>query len=98
MAGVCNDCLTVATKLNRGKCTSCAANDERTRRAPAKERYPAEYRRNRAILLEGQPECYWGCGRPATTADHYPVKRADGGSHGLENLVPACRSCNSGRR
>ena len=44
----------------------------------------------------GYAPCRW-CGRPATTADHWPVSQADGGPHVLGNLVAACRSCNSSR-
>lgn len=57
----------------------------------------AEYKRNRRIILERNPPCYWGCGRKATTADHYPVAKVDGGSDGLDNLVASCPACNYGR-
>lgn len=96
MAELCNTCLRTVPRTIRGMCRKCNRSNDRSRRPPATERYPAEYRKNRAILLAGDPACYW-CGKPATTADHYPVKRVDGGSHGLENLVPACAKCNSGR-
>jgi 5-methylcytosine-specific restriction endonuclease McrA len=29
-----------------------------------------QYRTNRAAILEGNPDCYWGCGNKATQADH----------------------------
>lgn len=49
--------------------------------------------RNRAIILNGDPVCFYCKRAPATTADHYiPVKR--GGTHALDNLVPACWRCN----
>lgn len=55
-----------------------------------------DYDRNRALVLAGNPLCHWGCGRPATTADHLkPVAR--GGTHDLANLVPACGRCNYSR-
>lgn len=57
--------------------------------------YSREYHRSRAVILEGQPPCYW-CGAPATTADHVIAKH-HGGDDTLENLVPACLSCNSSR-
>lgn len=44
----------------------------------------------------GYAPCYW-CGAPATTADHWPVSRMDGGPDVLSNLVAACRPCNSSR-
>lgn len=44
----------------------------------------------------GYTPCHW-CGRPAGTADHWPVARIDGGLDHLANLVPACRPCNSSR-
>lgn len=44
----------------------------------------------------GYTPCHW-CGRPATTADHYPVSRMNGGSDDPANLVSACKPCNSSR-
>lgn len=44
----------------------------------------------------GYPPCRW-CGERATTADHWPIARTDGGPDTLANLVSACRSCNSSR-
>lgn len=59
-------------------------------------RYPAEYQRNRAIILANDPACHW-CGiEHATTADHLtPISH--GGGHDLGNLVPSCLRCNSSR-
>jgi 5-methylcytosine-specific restriction endonuclease McrA len=56
----------------------------------------AAYRRNRVIVLAGDPSCHWGCGRKATTADHL-VPVVEGGTDELTNLVPACSPCNSSR-
>jgi phage terminase large subunit-like protein len=56
----------------------------------------AQYRTNRAALLEGSPDCYWGCGRPATQADHL-LEHDAGGDDSSANLVPACAKCNSSR-
>ena len=53
------------------------------------------YKRNRAILLADNPPCAW-CGKPADTADHI-VEVDRGGTHDLDNLVPACGKCNSKR-
>lgn len=44
----------------------------------------------------GYTPCYW-CGRPATSADHYPIPRSDGGPDTLDNLVAACLPCNISR-
>lgn len=56
-----------------------------------------EYERNRALLLANATRCAI-CGKPAMpddplTADHIiPVEA--GGTHALDNLQPAHRSCN----
>lgn len=44
----------------------------------------------------GFTPCRW-CGAPADTADHYPIGRDEGGPDTLDNLVSACRPCNSSR-
>jgi len=95
MAQVCSTCLNVVDSLTRGMCPTCHQANDHTRRPPARHRYPAEYHRNRTILLRGGPPCHW-CGDPATTADHL-TPRAHGGGHGLDNLVPACAPCNTRR-
>ena len=96
MAQICSSCLTTTPHTIQGMCPPCQRAGDRTRRPSSSVRYPAEYQRNRAIILHGNPLCYWGCGRPATTADHL-IPRAQGGSHDLTNLVPACGPCNSAR-
>jgi hypothetical protein len=58
------------------------------------------YRRNRQTLLANNPPCHW-CGKYGTktnpmTADHL-IEFDRGGSDDLDNLVPACRNCNSKR-
>lgn len=50
---------------------------------------------NRAELLATNPPCAY-CGAPATTADHV-VPITLGGSHELDNLVPACSHCNTSK-
>ena len=67
----------------------------------SKARNTAEFKRNRRALLAGQPPCHW-CGiREATTADHllevdrWPTDTP--GLNALENLVAACKQCNSSR-
>jgi 5-methylcytosine-specific restriction endonuclease McrA len=44
----------------------------------------------------GYTPCRW-CQGPASTADHWPIARAEGGPDTLDNLVPACRPCNTAR-
>lgn len=54
------------------------------------------YKANRKALLQGNPQCHW-CGHAtATTADHL-LELAAGGTHDMDNLVPACQPCNSRR-
>ena len=53
------------------------------------------YAAARRELLRDKPPCHW-CGNEATEADHL-VPFADGGSDGIENLVPACKPCNARR-
>jgi len=55
-----------------------------------------EFTRNRKIILEGNPMCYWCKRVPASDADHLTPYDA-GGSDDVSNLVPACKSCNSKR-
>lgn len=48
-------------------------------------------------LAEFGGKCAYGCGRPASTADHvWPVAR--GGQSAPTNVVPACPSCNSSKK
>jgi 5-methylcytosine-specific restriction endonuclease McrA len=44
----------------------------------------------------GYAPCKW-CGTRATTADHWPIARVEGGPDSLDNLVAACRPCNTAR-
>jgi 5-methylcytosine-specific restriction endonuclease McrA len=55
-----------------------------------------QYRQNRQAILDGNPDCYWGCGNKATQADHL-IEHDAGGDDSTENLVPSCRTCNSKR-
>ena len=64
-------------------------------------RSTAEFKRNRRLLLQDQPLCHWCNTRLATTADHlteidrWPIGHA--GVNSLDNLVAACKPCNSSR-
>jgi 5-methylcytosine-specific restriction endonuclease McrA len=44
----------------------------------------------------GYAPCKW-CGAIATTVDHYPIAQAEGGPDTPDNLVAACRPCNTSR-
>ena len=76
------------------------------RRTPARKTNPSTrntklFRKNRLALLEGQPPCHWCGQRTATTADHlieedrWPADTP--GLNDLDNLVAACKPCNSSR-
>ena len=75
----------------------CAVHEPRGRAnaSPTTQVQDAEYRRERARVLAGNPPCHYCGRRPATTADHV-VSVARGGGH-VGNLVPACRSCNASK-
>jgi len=64
-------------------------------------RSSAEYKHNRKLILQDKPNCHWCNQRQATTADHLiEVDRWDHtqpGINSLDNLVPACKQCNSSR-
>ena len=47
----------------------------------------------RAVLVRDDFECQY-CGRPAENVDHV-VPRSRGGGHTWDNVVAACRRCNS---
>lgn len=55
-----------------------------------------DYLRNRKQLLAGRPLCVYCQTKEATTVDHL-IEADRGGSNDLENLVPACSSCNYSR-
>ena len=44
----------------------------------------------------GYTPCHWCAGR-ATSADHWPIGRDEGGPDTLDNLIPACMPCNQAR-
>ena len=54
-----------------------------------------KYLEARRQLLASKPPCHW-CGQPATEADHV-IEHDAGGTDTLDNLVPACKPCNSRR-
>jgi 5-methylcytosine-specific restriction endonuclease McrA len=64
-------------------------------------RNTALFKKNRLRILEGGPPCHWCNERTATTADHlieedrWPAQTP--GLNELDNLVAACKPCNSSR-
>ena len=56
----------------------------------------AEYRRNRAIILQGNPDCTICGGPDADSADHI-IPIMAGGDNSLDNMRPAHTKCNSRR-
>jgi len=78
-------------------------NPEQTRKRSlnADTRSKQEFKTNRLLLLKDKPLCHWCNTRQATTADHlievdrWPTDTP--GVNGLDNLVAACKSCNSSR-
>jgi hypothetical protein len=61
----------------------------------ARRGYGTVHRRLRLIVLERDRYICRHCGAPATTADHHPIAKADGGPTTVDNLVAACTRCNS---
>lgn len=65
-------------------------------------RNDSQYIRNRKQLLATSPACHY-CNQPANTVDHvieldrWNTENLPGSPHTLDNMVPACRSCNSRR-
>jgi hypothetical protein len=59
--------------------------------------WPPGWRKIRAEVFRVKGRQCWHCGRPAATADHYPVPAALGGPSTLANLVPCCQPCYSSR-
>lgn len=50
----------------------------------------------RAVLLRDGGICHW-CGGVATSFDHWPVARSEGGADSLDNGVASCLPCNQAR-
>lgn len=90
-------CLTCGAPSTGTRCPLHTKQREAARAQRKSSLYwDAEYIRNRKAILDGNPQCHWGCGQLATTADHV-IPLARGGSHDITNLVPACLPCNSSR-
>lgn len=68
----------------------------RAGKSPTTQAQDAEYRRERELVLAGDPPCALRLvcdGAPATTADHVIPASKGGGNRG--NLQPACGPCNA---
>lgn len=66
----------------------------RRRRLGLRAGSTAEHRRFvRDVLQTKGRVCFW-CGGEATTADHYPIAKIDGGLDTVTNGVPSCQPCN----
>lgn len=73
--------------------TRCRAHQiirTRARGSRAQRGYGSEHQRARAVVLAGNPVCHWCRCCMATEADHVSLDPIA--------YVPACKSCNSGRR
>ena len=83
-----------------GRCPEHERQYQRQRDArrgtPSQRGYNWTYQKHRKLILAGGPPCAWGCGRPATTADHV-IPLAHGGDNSLWNLMPSCMPCNRSR-
>lgn len=68
-------------------------------RIRALEYRTAEYRQNRKLAIEREPQCHWKfphCTGKSTQADHI-IPVAQGGTNELSNLVGSCGRCNAWR-
>lgn len=94
----CSTCSAPFTPRNP-RVYHCAAHEPsgRDQRSPSTRAQDPEYERNRQLVLAGDPPCSWCCAPHATTADHV-IPASPGGGNALDNLVPACESCNFSRK
>jgi hypothetical protein len=88
--------------MTQGKKRRTHNPDQQNKRSlNAEARSKTEFKTNRQRLLKDKPLCHWCNSRQATTADHlietdrWPTGTP--GVNGLDNLVAACKPCNSSR-
>ncbi len=85
---------------NQTRCPQCKYDHQRNRDlirgTPASRGYDRAYRRLRLEVLEEAGYVCAYCGSYADTVDHR-VPTSRGGTSDPDNLVAACRSCNSAR-
>lgn len=61
-----------------GRCDGCRTEAEQRRGSARQRGYGGRaWSRSRRAVLQRDPLCVLGCGRPATVADHWPVSRRD---------------------
>ncbi len=89
-----------APAVRRGRCLPCARAHDRARGSRQARGYDATHNQLRRLVLERDGyRCRLrlrGCTGLATSADHVlPLSR--GGVTTMENLVAACRHCNSAK-
>lgn len=60
---------------------------------PLSEQDASQFHNRDLVLTKNDGRCVY-CGDPADTIDHV-IPRSKGGTDDLDNLVPACRDCNS---
>jgi 5-methylcytosine-specific restriction endonuclease McrA len=72
-----------------------ASLNQQTRRARKRTNgvYPVSAKQVKNLYASFRGLCAWCMEREATELDHV-VSIKQGGVHGLQNLLPACRSCN----
>jgi 5-methylcytosine-specific restriction enzyme A len=70
----------------------------RTHTQTTKQRgYDAAWRRVRALVLANDRQCHWSGARGPTVDHVIPISQDPSLRLSLENLVPACRPCDSAR-
>jgi 5-methylcytosine-specific restriction endonuclease McrA len=92
----CLDCnaLTTGSRCDVHR-RAHARQKERRRPTPAQRGYNASWRRLRVEVLERDGWRCAYCGRPAEAVDHVVPASRGGDFYDPDNLVAACRSCNS---
>ena len=96
---LCNGCggRFEPRKLKRGRCPACLRAYYRERGTTRARGYGGYWQRLSAAVLRRDNYVCRYCGERATTADHV-VPKTKGGTDAMNNLVAACRECNSGKR
>jgi 5-methylcytosine-specific restriction protein A len=85
-----------------GRCDSCRAEAEQRRGSARQRGYGGRgWTRARRVVLDRDPLCVLGCGRPAVVADHFPLSRRELVDQGVadpdapERMRGVCRPCHS---
>ena len=83
--------------MKRGRCPDCLRAYSRERGSTRARGYGGYWQQLSAAVLRRDNYVCRYCGERATTADHV-VPKSKGGTDAMNNLVAACRECNSGKR